>query len=134
MSAPLRVLMIDDDSDDQMFFEIAASELNFPVKCLFFNDCYLGLEMLNSQDYTPDFIFIDINMPKMNGLECLEAIKKMARLRDVPVYLYSTSNQKSMADKCVLLGGCGLIKKEASIVALRDILRITFEKHLQPPS
>ena len=122
--------MIDDDLDDQEFFQMAMEKIGYNVECRFADDCLKGLELLENSDFLPDFIFLDVNMPKMNGLECLEKIRTMARLNHVPVYLYSTSSEKNIADKCLTLGGAGLIKKETSIAAIRDRLRCTLDKHL----
>jgi CheY-like chemotaxis protein len=127
---PLVVLLIDDDADDRMFFEMAVSDLNFPVEFHFAIDGIQGLAMLKNASMTPDFIFVDINMPKMNGLECLEEIRKMEQFKQVPVYLYSTSNDKKMAQICIELGGCGLIKKENSLEAMKK----RFQLILKTPS
>ena len=130
MKLPLLTLLIDDDGDDRMFFEMAVDDLEFPVQCHFAHDGIQGIAMLNNTDFQPDFIFIDMNMPKMNGLECLQEIRKMERLNHVPVYLYSTSNDKIIAAKCIEYGGCGFIKKENSLDALTKRLQETFENHL----
>jgi len=127
-------LVIEDDPDDQEFFQIAVEKIGYQVECSFIDDCTKALELLEKTDFLPDFIFVDVNMPKMNGLECLEKIKTIGRLTQVPVYLYSTSSEKNIADRCLALGGSGLIKKETSIAAIRDKLRCTFEKHLHSAS
>jgi CheY-like chemotaxis protein len=131
---PLVAFLIDDDADDRMFFEMAVSDLNFPVEFHFAIDGIQGLAMLKNVSLEPDFIFVDINMPKMNGLECLEEIRKIDQLSQVPVYLYSTSNDKKMAEKCIALGGCGLIKKENSLEAMKKRFQLIFEKHLPDKS
>ena len=134
MNKSIVALVIDDDPDDQEFFQVAVEKIGYQVECHFVDDCLKGLKLLENIDFNPDFIFVDVNMPKMNGLECLEKIRAMARLNQVPVYLYSTSNEKNISDKCLALGGSGLIKKETSIAAIRERLRCTFEKHFSSAS
>lgn len=130
MNRTVVALMIDDDADDQMFFEMAVSGLGVPVECRFANNALIALCMLEDDGFMPDLIFVDFNMPKMNGLDFIERINQNHLLRQIPVYLYSTSNDRVMAQKCIALGGAGLIKKETTLTAIREKLKCTFEKHI----
>ena len=76
-----KVFLIDDDFDDQEFFSIAVKKLNEMNECVFAKDGQFGLDMMHrDENFKPDFVFIDLNMPRMNGLECLEEIKKNGSL------------------------------------------------------
>lgn len=132
MNKNIVAFLIDDDREDQFFFELAVAELRQPVTCCFADDCFKGLEMLAHTDFNPDFIFVDINMPKMNGIECLAKIRKIHRLDGVPVYMYSTSADEFIEERCINLGAAGLIKKETSISAIGEMLLAVFENNKAP--
>jgi CheY-like chemotaxis protein len=114
---------IDDDPDDHEVFEYVCKDIE-NVECIFANDGIQAIEKLKDPDFTPGLIFIDLNMPRMNGIECLVEIKKIERLNEVPVYMYSTSADPSIGEKCIHLGASGLIKKHANT----DQIRNEFEK------
>ncbi|MEO6668270.1 MAG: response regulator, partial [Ferruginibacter sp.] len=92
MQVQKTILMIDDDVDDQEIFFHALERSDKSVNCVFANDGIHALEKIDAEEsFVPDFIFIDLNMPRMNGRECLINIKKIERFKNVPVYMYSTA-------------------------------------------
>src|SRR3989337_850202 len=105
-----KVFLIDDDFDDQEFFSLAVKKLNDSNECVFAKDGKHGLELISAdENFKPDYIFIDYNMPIMNGLECLEAIRKMDRFHDTHVYMYSTTDNTATMENAKLLGATGFI-------------------------
>lgn len=84
-------LLIDDDSDDQEIFVSAAAEVNSGTACQVISDAQDALSFLKQTTDLPDLIFLDINMPKMNGFEFLVELKKEKRLQGIPVIFYSTT-------------------------------------------
>ena len=96
---PIRLLLADDDEDDRMFFKDALEEL--PVKSLLntVNDGEQLIKLLTSETAVlPDLLFLDLNMPRKTGLECLDEIKRNEKLRSLPVIIYSTSLNKEVVD------------------------------------
>jgi len=91
MKEPISCLLIDDDADDRDFFNLALSGLSKKIRAYYSPSARDALEKLKSGEYKPDFIFLDLNMMPMNGLECLQEIKKISKVVDVPVIIYSTS-------------------------------------------
>jgi CheY-like chemotaxis protein len=85
------VLYIDDDQEDCEIMEEAVSKVDASVTFVPFMDCRDALSYLNEMPILPDFVFLDINMPVMNGKECLATIKSIERLKDVPVIMCSTT-------------------------------------------
>jgi len=76
MQNPL-VFLIDDDIDDQEVFEMALKEVQPLAQCVFAADGILALEKIKTDaSFLPHTIFIDINMPRMNGAQCLREIKR----------------------------------------------------------
>jgi CheY-like chemotaxis protein len=118
----MRCFLIDDDQDDHEIFAMAVKEFNDSIHCYFAADAIEALEKLNSDDFLPDCIFIDINMPRMNGIECLERIKRVKRLHPVPVCMYSTSADPDIVMRSKELGAKDFIVKPASVSALSKLL------------
>jgi CheY-like chemotaxis protein len=87
-----KIILIDDDEDDQLFFKDAISEVAPQLDLQTAANGQIALEKLNSQTHLPDIIFLDLNMPVMNGLEFLKRIRDENRLSSIPVCIYSTSN------------------------------------------
>ncbi len=119
--------LIDDDEDDYEIFKMALDEID-PAIILHYS--YNGVEALKKlnghHQLVPDFIFIDWNMPKMNGRQCLEEIKKNERLCNVPVYIYSTSSDPKAVEETRRLGASDFIVKPSSISTLVNILARIF--------
>lgn len=91
----VRVYLIDDKEDDRDIFCYALKAVDPAIQFDYAVSGRDGLNRLKQMPTLPHFIFIDLNMPGMTGLECLEAIKKVPRLKDVPVVIYSgVSNRK----------------------------------------
>jgi CheY-like chemotaxis protein len=122
-SIPPRCFLIDDDLDDQEIFLIAMQQFDAAIRCDFANDGAKAIEQLKADEANvPDCIFIDMNMPRMNGIECLEQIKEMGHLKDVPVCMFSTSADPTSVAKAKALGAVGFIIKPADIAALSEML------------
>jgi CheY-like chemotaxis protein len=118
----MKCFLIDDDLDDQEIFAMAVNEFNDAISCYFADDGVKAIKKLINDDFLPDCIFIDINMPRMNGIECLEQIKRISRLRSVPVCMFSTSADPSLVTKSKELGAIDFIVKPASVSVLSDLL------------
>lgn len=88
----MRIILIDDDYDDCELFSEAVKTANPEAECLTFQNAPFAIETLLSGALEPDVIFLDVNMPRMNGRECLKALKEDAFLKRIPVVMYSTSN------------------------------------------
>jgi len=105
------VFLIDDDIDDQEIFSYILSDAYPQADCVFANDGLYALEKLQDVSFNPSIIFIDINMPRLNGLEILKEIKQIKRLSQTPVYMYSTSNESAVVEQSRKLGATSFIKK-----------------------
>ena len=120
-----KVFLIDDDFDDQEFFSIAVKKLDEKNECIFAADGERGVELMRSdENFNPDYVFIDFNMPKMNGLECLGEIKRMDRFRNTPVYIYSTTDNPTTMDDSKKMGATGYIVKPSGLQVLVEILKV----------
>jgi CheY-like chemotaxis protein len=82
------ILLVDDDRDDIYFFSKALEEFKVDIEMQTAGEGFEAFERL--QNFTPDVILLDLNMPKMNGMAFLKAIKKIKHLKTIPVIIYTT--------------------------------------------
>lgn len=115
--------LIDDDDDDQEIFSLALSNIDENIDCITANDGIDALTKLNKEEqFTPNFIFLDLNMVRMNGRECLSAIRKIPRLDHIPVIIYSTSSEQNDITETKNLGAADYIVKPPSMGLLEKRL------------
>jgi len=110
---PSKVFFIaDDDPDDRELFIEALHGIDQLSKCITAFDGQEALSKLtNGIAQLPDFIFLDLNMPRMNGKECLTEIRKHDNLHNIPVIIYSTSAEKKDVDETMRLGATFFLQK-----------------------
>ncbi len=92
-----KLLLIDDDEDDHFFFKDSIESINPTLHCETATNGKIALNKLKASASLPDLIFLDLNMPVMNGFEFLTQFKKENALNKVPVGIFTTSN--SIRDK-----------------------------------
>ena len=100
-------MIVDDDVDDLEMFMEAVNEIDPTINCLQAKSGIAGLTMLNSVDQKPDYIFVDMNMPKMNGRQFIDEIRKNRSFDSARLIIYSTSRP----DDNAMLGADGFISK-----------------------
>ncbi|MEO6169237.1 MAG: response regulator [Chitinophagales bacterium] len=108
-------MIIDDDADDRMFFKEALKEVLPSSVCLEANGGIEALQLLRKSEKLPDFIFLDINMPRMDGRECLKELKRDGKIKDVPVAMYSTSFNEETINEYYKLGASSFLNKPTDI-------------------
>ncbi|WP_343303524.1 response regulator [Chitinophaga niabensis] len=123
MAEKITCLLIDDDLDDQEIFKLALQDVNDDVHFLTANDGAAGLQLLSApENLTPHYIFLDLNMPRMGGKDCLTAIRNIPHLSKTPVIIYSTSSDPRDIRETKSLGASDYIVKQFDINSLKDIL------------
>lgn len=96
------IIIADDDSDDELLFRHALSEVEPTIKLEATKD---GNELLSLlQNFKPDMLFLDLDMPAKNGLECLKAIRSNAFYTDLPIIVFSSTSRKSNIDVAYEMG------------------------------
>jgi CheY-like chemotaxis protein len=118
MSAYRSIVLIDDDMDDHEIFRIACAQIDSNIEVVSCENGEQALDMLNTKPITPDFIFLDLNMPRLNGIEVLEEIKKNELLSTIPVIVYTTSFDAKVKRKCTALGAFDVMEKPNSFDVL----------------
>jgi response regulator RpfG family c-di-GMP phosphodiesterase len=108
----LNVLLADDDIDDCNFFETAINELSLNTKLVIVNDGERLMEhLMNETTELPHMLFLDLNMPRKNGFECLLEIKLNKKLENIPIIVYSTSLEQEGLNELYKNGAQYFIRK-----------------------
>ena len=122
------LMLVEDDADDRHFFRDAVKEIDPNIECIEAWNGTQALELLSEIKQLPDFIFIDINMPLMNGLDCLEKIKEDEKLKNIPVIIYTTSIFQEGSDYTKELGASYFVTKPTDLNLLPQLLISAMEK------
>ena len=117
------ILLADDDGDDRLFFAEAIAELDQKIQLSTVKDGDELMKYLSNTIILPHFIFVDLNMPFKNGLQCLEEIRANPAYHDVCVILYSTTARQGDIDKGYERGANLFINKPNSFTDLVAIMR-----------
>lgn len=128
MSATRTCFLVDDDEEDQEIFLIALKHVNESVKCLTAGNGREAIEILNSTDQVVDIIFLDLNMPLMNGKQFLRERKKYSSLEHIPVVIFSTSSELADKEETIQLGAQDFITKPSYIADLVSVLSKFFPR------
>ena len=115
--------MADDDPDDLELFDEALRGIDSSIEFNFASNGKELIEKLRLDGHTAQIIFLDINMPEMNGWECLENLKKEDQLKDIPVIMYSTSSTEAYGKRAINSGALAFYVKPHSFLLLQDFLK-----------
>lgn len=122
----MTILTVDDDEEDIEIFLEAVRDIDSSIVCVVARSAEEALMILNSDMDLPQYIFLDINMPKIDGNSCLKEIKQDERFSKIPVIMYSTYNGKKEIEMYRGLGADYLPKQNSYndlVVALRQVLQ-----------
>ena len=119
----LHIMLADDDEDDRLFFKEAFEEVKVDHTITTFND---GVQLMNyllkPENAIPDIIFLDLNMPRKSGVECLKEIRGDQRLKEITVAIYSTSSSEQDIEDTFVAGANVYIRKPNDFSMLKKVL------------
>jgi len=121
-----RFLLIDDDSDDRELFSEALSMVEPAIICYHATDAEEGYAWLQQNKEEPDLIFLDINLPVMDGWQLLMRLKE-SPLKHIPVIMYSTSSNAKDIRTAKELGALCFITKPHAFRLLKGMLNVVVE-------
>ena len=125
MKKNISILIVDDDEDDQQLFIESAKEVDEDISCVTANDGQDAIIFLMDEHNTlPDYIFLDLRMPRINGKQCLEEIKKDKRLRHIPIFIYTTSKNVQDSIDLKKMGAVHFITKPENPTEIYYILSL----------
>ena len=126
----LTVFLADDDADDRLIFEEAMLEVNEQVKLIMAKNGEQLMGILKEKTPPPPYlIFLDLNMPLKNGFECLEEIKTSKKYKNIPVVVFSTTNQPDAIDAVYSKGADYYLCKPDNFQKLKTLLTRVFSIH-----
>ncbi|WP_445454733.1 response regulator [Flavobacterium sp. 25HG05S-40] len=119
----IHIILADDDEDDRLLFTDAFDELKINTKVNTFNDGVELMDYLNADDAVlPNVLFLDLNMPKKNGIECLYEIKRDDKFNDIAIAIFSTSSSEEHIEETFVQGANIYIKKPSDFATLKKVL------------
>lgn len=129
-ATPKSILFVDDDADDRDVFGAVLKEVHPDFDYMYAKD---GMDALNvlANNPPPICIYIDVNMPKMNGVELLRALSLHRSYSKIPVFVLSAYFESEDREKFKRLGAVDYLQKPDSYQAFVNLLRSCFDEHLK---
>jgi CheY-like chemotaxis protein len=122
------ILLVDDDPDEHLLFQDALKELGGGPRLASARDGQQLMQFLNAEkESLPAIIFLDLNMPRMNGFECLQEIRKSPKFNRIPVVIFSTTSQTQAIDKVYEQGANYYIRKPNTFAMLKEVIQRMLE-------
>jgi PleD family two-component response regulator len=119
MNSGLTIFYIDDDRDDLEFFKEIVDMIDDTVEVVTLRNGNDLMYALNNPPPTPYCIFLDINMPVMNGFEALKQVRALAAHKELPVVMFSTSGDNSTIERARELGASLYVQKSGMFDQLK---------------
>ena len=119
----IHIILADDDEDDRLFFTEAFDELKISTKVNTFNDGVELMDYLNEDNaILPNVLFLDLNMPRKSGKECLNELRSNEKFNNIAIAIYSTSSSEEDIEDTFVDGANIYIKKPNDFTVLKKIL------------
>lgn len=123
-----RLFLVDDDADEQWIFNTALNAVDPTIELSRAANGQDAIRQLASSSSQPDVIFLDLNMPVMNGLECLRRLKSDPGLSGIPTIMYSTTADPQTISQSRAMGAEDFITKPYNFEELVDALRVVLSR------
>lgn len=128
----LNVALVDDDKDDRFLFQEVIEEIKINTNLLLFNNGQEFMDYLTQVDIVNlHIVFLDLNMPVKNGIQCLEEIRSNNRFNDISVAIYSTSSSEADIEETFVKGANVYINKPNDFKNLKktieQVLRVNWQ-------
>lgn len=137
-NAPLHILLADDDKDDRFFFEKALQEISIATDINIVNDGEQLMDYLaKNAENIPDILFLDLNMPRKNGFECLLELKGNIQFNGIYVIMFSTSYprdvnyEQDMIKRLYKMGAQDYIRKPGDFAQLKQVIHLAITKAIE---
>src|SRR5690348_3497714 len=126
-NSKMQIVNVDDDQDDRDMFCMAIKRIDPDIQCMEISSADDAIDFLSNGEISPDYIFMDINMPRMNGYECVQEIYQYSNLKNTTIIMHSsTFNPRDQVDFGVL--GLKYLLKTSSLPSLVE----SITKLIQP--
>jgi len=129
-----KIFLADDDEDDRFIFKEALKEIQVPTSLFTANDGEQLMTALNAlKGSLPDVLFLDLNMPRKNGFQCLSEIRQNRNLRSLKSIIFSTSYEPEVIELLFKTGADHFIKKPTEFNELKNVIESVL-KIVQTPN
>ncbi len=125
-----KILLIDDDKDDQLNFCRSVNEIDSAIECLIANNGMEAMLHLRTINPKPALIFLDLNMPLMNGFEYLEELREQEIYNHIPIVIFTTSTNEEDYERCRSFGVKKFLTKPADVEILKSKLQEILNEEL----
>ncbi|MBA2501171.1 MAG: response regulator [Chitinophagaceae bacterium] len=131
MQKKITILLVDDQEDDLYIFKRALKQVDVSVKCVTAESGKEAVEkLMEDAEFLPDYIFMDLNMPVMDGKKSIREIRKVKNNKHTPIIIHSTKNLKEDAVNLIETGASFYFQKPNSIDELAAILEKILSAHI----
>jgi DNA-binding response OmpR family regulator len=123
------IFIVDDDEDDKKLFIESSKEINETITFVTASDGQEALRILKDErNKLPDYMFLDLRMPRVGGKKCLQEMRKDKRLHDLPVFIYTTSTDVKDSMELKEMGAVHFISKPADPSDIYYILSVVLSE------
>ncbi len=122
MNKNISIILADDDEDERLLFSIAKDVIDQEIDLKTFRDGEEFIQYMNLEPELPTMLFLELNMRRMSGLECLKAVRSSILWKDVPVAMYSISGSETEINESQAGGAQVYIMKPNNIIILAEMI------------
>ena len=127
LSQPHFIILAEDDDDDSQFFEEALESYSDAPVLIRAKDGVELTDLLHDTAQLPDLIFLDLNMPRKNGAQCLQEIREQKAFEHLPVIVLSTSSSIDIIDSMYDSGANLYVEKPSDIRLWKSVIKMVLE-------
>jgi DNA-binding response OmpR family regulator len=125
----VEVFLVEDNPADVLLVRVALSQFPFPIRLEVAKDGEQALRMLDSPDFTPDLIILDLNMPRLDGQSVLQQYRKKS-----PVVIFSSTQNKAEVQEALALGAREYVQKPIGFEPYAAAVRGIVQRWASPPA
>ena len=118
------VFLVEDNPADVLLMRVALSQVASPLHILVANDGEQALAMLNSADFQPRLIILDLNMPRVDG----QAVLQQYRRKNIPIVIFSSTQNQAEVQRALALGAREYVQKPIGFEPYADAVRGIVER------
>jgi CheY-like chemotaxis protein len=125
---PICIIVIDDNAEELRLFSSAIESIDHTINCLQFSSGKDAIRhIMKSTSHLPDYIFCDIKMPGLDGIDCLRKIKEIKHAKDIPVIMYSSVHPDTYQQLAKRLGAAECLQKQIDFYDTIDQLTLVMK-------
>lgn len=123
-----KIFLVEDDEDDRFLFQGAINDVRDEIDVIEFSDAESFMSTLTTLDCPPDAVFLDLNLPRHNGIECLDFLRKRMGDSLTKVFILSTSSSSRMIEQTQKKGANLYIRKSENYNDLKNLIAIAIRQ------